>query len=438
MPRLSEFIRRHPGLKLEFLVLTQIKGLHVDFKMQADLEEKYTGRLKEAEKAILETSAAKKWFQAKGTTFRPSANDDVLKLLTDILPESATHEARDRDGVIPNVTEDTLKRVKHDIAKLILHWRKQNKVLTTYIKPVNPESPLIYDDDLAHPVTRTTTTRTWRTSADGPNYQNWPKRDDVRKEVRRQVARKQFKIVSFDYAGIQARNVAMESKDTALVKAFWDRYDIHSDWLERLVRLDPRWVKEGAKELAKDKALFKSYRNRAKNEFVFPSFFGAQPGTVSHYLGVDNEVGKKLQATFWEMFPEVHDWHARLFKQYRSLGYVQALSGFRRRGPLSHNEMINAPIQSDEAVIVCDAMARLSETRDWALQANMEIHDDLTFFWPEADVEKNAKAVIDVMVNVRFKWAHIVPIGVEASMGDNWNDQKAIGEYFSDTWKGNL
>ncbi len=39
MPRLSEFIRRHPGLKLEFLVLTQIKDMHasgVDLMLRAE------------------------------------------------------------------------------------------------------------------------------------------------------------------------------------------------------------------------------------------------------------------------------------------------------------------------------------------------------------------------------------------------------------------
>src|SRR6267378_5578736 len=38
MPRLSEFMRRHPGLKLEFLVLTQIKDMHasgVDLMLRA-------------------------------------------------------------------------------------------------------------------------------------------------------------------------------------------------------------------------------------------------------------------------------------------------------------------------------------------------------------------------------------------------------------------
>jgi len=39
MPRLSEFMRRHPGLKLEFLVLTQIKDMHasgVDLMLRAE------------------------------------------------------------------------------------------------------------------------------------------------------------------------------------------------------------------------------------------------------------------------------------------------------------------------------------------------------------------------------------------------------------------
>jgi len=37
-PRLSEFMRRHPGMKLEFLVLTQVKDMHasgVDLMLRA-------------------------------------------------------------------------------------------------------------------------------------------------------------------------------------------------------------------------------------------------------------------------------------------------------------------------------------------------------------------------------------------------------------------
>jgi DNA polymerase I-like protein with 3'-5' exonuclease and polymerase domains len=98
--------------------------------------------------------------------------------------------------------------------------------------------------------------------------------------------------------------------------------------------------------------------------------------------------------------------------------------------------MINAPIQADESVIVCDAMARLSELRNERFQPNMMIHDDLTFIWPVNEIDKNAEVVIDHMIHTPFEWAQVVPIVVEMSVGSDWANQKAVGEFSSDKWEG--
>jgi hypothetical protein len=42
------------------------------------------------------------------------------------------------------------------------------------------------------------------------------------------------------------------------------------------------------------------------------------------------------------------------------------------------------------------------------------------------------------MLNTPFEWAHVVPLGVEMSVGDDWHKQDTVGEYFTDTWKGSL
>jgi uracil-DNA glycosylase family 4 len=424
-------------------VFTAIKGLPVNPDTNERLTAKYTTKRDAIYKEILALDAAKEFFSSKGKDLRPGSNPDCMFLMDKILPAKATKKARDKKGAIANAAEGTLGRVNHPIAKLILEWRKQNKVISTYLTPMREGSELIFDDGLLHPVTRTERTRTWRTSSDSPNYQNWNKRDPERREVREQVEPgkingKKHVVVSLDYAGIQARNVAMESKDPELVKAFRTRYDIHSDWTEQMALINPSWFAEGVKELAHNKTLFKAYRNRIKNEFVFPSFFGAKAETTAHYMGVDDAVGRKLQGMFWGRFGQVFDWHESLFKMYRKHGYVTGLSGFRRRAPISANELINTPIQSDEAIIVCDAMSRLCELRRPALQPNMEIHDDLSFIWPEDKVDEYARIVLDVMLNCPFEWAQIVPLGVELSVGDNWFKQKAVGEYFTDTWKGEL
>jgi DNA polymerase I-like protein with 3'-5' exonuclease and polymerase domains len=105
---------------------------------------------------------------------------------------------------------------------------------------------------------------------------------------------------------------------------------------------------------------------------------------------------------------------------------------------VSPNELINAPIQADEAIIVLTAMAELAEMGDPRFVANMEIHDDLTFFWHVDEIERNAETVIDTMLNTPYEWAHIVPIGVEMAVGDDWESVKGVGEYFSDQWSGRI
>ena len=65
-----------------------------------------------------------------------------------------------------------------------------------------------------------------------------------------------------------------------LIKVFWEKYNIHLDWMERIVGYYPDWINEGIPAFRADtkegKDLRGAYRQRAKNEFVFGTFFGAQ------------------------------------------------------------------------------------------------------------------------------------------------------------------
>jgi uracil-DNA glycosylase family 4 len=410
--------------------LTQVKGVPVDLTANKKLTAKYEGQRQKVWEELNALPVVKDFRETKGRSFKPVGPGDV-RWCVQQLPKDISKAARDNKGELSSMSEKQLGLVRHPVASLTLKYRKLNKVISTYIEPVREH---VFDDGKAHPQTSVCRTRTWRTSASDWNYQNQIKRDQARREIRSQVAKKGCKVVSFDYAQIQARNIGMESLDKNLLKAFKDRYDIHSDWVERIVRVHPRWVKEGAKKLATDKVLFKKYRDKVKQDFVFSSFFGARGHTVAYYLGCDDRIGEELHDQLWDMFPGVQKWHKRLETMYFDFGYVTGHSGFRRHGPISYNEMINAPIQADESMIVLDAMTRLSEL-DWVYQTNMEIHDDLTFIWPHQKVDERIETVLDTMLTVPYPWARVCPIGVEVLIGDDWYQQKPAGEYFSDTWR---
>lgn len=402
--------------------LTQLVGIPVDQKRVSRFDRIFEKRLRKIESKIAAIPEAQRFLKIKKEAFRPSANHDMLFMCNKILKKP-----------VESVGEEVLVKIKHPIVRLVLDWRETNKLHSTYVKPLLKGSEWIYPDGMLHPQIKMMATDTGRTSSGDPNIQNFPSREN--KEIRTQIRVVPGEIIiAADYAQIQARNVAMESLDKALVQAFWNRYDIHADWVHRITKRYPKWIEGGPKAL-EDATVFKKYRNRAKNQMVFPSFFGAQARKISTELGIPENLGKDLHEEFWDMFPDIKGWHERIIKSYYRTGYVTGCSGYRRRAPIDPNQLINAPIQADEAIIVCDAWSRLSELDYKSYQAMLMVHDDLSWRIPYKRLDRFLEEVIPVMVNVPFEWAKVVPIGIEVAYGEDWFNMKPIGEYFSDQFE---
>lgn len=270
-------------------------------------------------------------------------------------------------------------------------------------------------------------------NCDRPNMQNFPKRGDESKEVRKQIiAPPGCVILAFDYGQIEARVIAMFTKDKVFCKALWENHDVHMEWAEKLSRAYPERV--GGKKNFTDKKVMKSFRTDIKNQWTFPLFFGARMESAANYLNIPISVITPLYDEFWETFSGVKLWQEKVQEFYQKHGYVECLTGRRRRGPLSLNQIINTPVQGTAAEIVMDAMSRLSEMQDWELQPEINIHDDLTFCRvPVKKVDIIAEKIIDVMIHVPFDWVN-VPISIEMSIGDNWLDMVDCGTFASNTW----
>lgn len=413
-------VYNHQLRRIPTLTLTQIKGIPIDQK-QAD---KFLGdcntELEGIEQPIMQMDCVKQFKRMTGKNFRPTANEDIKYVIKKILGHYD----------IPDAAEETLKPIGHEFTQAILDHRELSKMISTYIKPFASDSPHVYNG-VAHPILSTTNVRTWRTSCNEPNAQNQPKHGKgkiLRKQVRH--PNRNIKVIAVDYGGMQARNVAMESGDPALVEAFHNHYDIHTDWAQRLIRKWPKWVEEGLKAYESDPDVKKKYRQRSKNEFVFASFFGAHPPSLARHLGIPENKVTEVWEDFWDKFPNIKDWHERSHKFYYKHGYVTGKSGFRRYAPVSPNEIINTPIQSDESIIVLDAMNRLSEKQDFRFQANLEVHDDLTFLWHKDHIDRNLEVVIPEMLRINFDWIN-VPLEIEVSVGDDWYALSKVGVFES-------
>jgi len=406
------------------VVLTQLKGVPVDPVVNKQLSKEYTRKLKEAEDAVQVHDEAKQFYKLTNEKFNPASPQHVIVVLRDIL--------KTREGQLSSngwsTKESVLKQVDHPFTDSVLAFRKVQKIKGTYVDPYSPGSPVLYPGNIIHTNLGTCFTETGRLNSEDPNIQNVPIRTDEGKKARKQIASRI--VASFDYGQIDARIIACGSRDKYYCKALWENYDIHLEWAERLAYEIPRLV--GGKANIKDPEKMDKFRNRVKSQWVFALFYGAALRTTAGRFEVEMHEIEKLYNAFWKQFADVKKWQDRISDQFKEHGYVQLFDGLRRHAPLGRGQQINTPVQGATNRIVMLGMNRLSEKEDNLLQANMQIHDDLTFCFNDVnDYEDSVPRILDTMLDGReFDW-FCVPLVVDLKDGRNWAEMKKIGTFSS-------
>lgn len=419
-------------------VLTQIKGVPVDVKVTRRLEDKYLDTIDEARAEIAQLDVVDQFKRTIGKRFNPTSNDDVVDMLQKVLKrkEGITFD-RDTGKEKYSVDESVLKQIDHPLCPLLLKLRKASKRESTYLYHNTNDKRIIWPDGCIHSTFNTVFTETWRPSSDSPNLQNVPKRVEENKEVRKQiVAPKGHSLVAFDYGQIEARCFAMASHDKRFCKMLWERYDVHGDEAKHLAHAYPARI--GGKKFIGDKDVMKKLRDAVKNKWTFPLFFGASLDRVSDEMEIPTSALEAEFDRFKDTFSGVFEWQEELIKSYYKKGYVETLNGVRRRAPINRNRVINSPIQGTAAEIFMDGWTRLSEHADKIdddyFQANINIHDDLTFILPDNKIDLYAEEIITQMLAVPFDFIN-VPITIEMSVGSSLYNMEEVVKASSDTWK---
>ena len=88
----------------------------------------------------------------------------------------------------------------------------------------------------------------------------------------------------------------------------------------------------------------------------------------------------------------------------------------------AERQAINAPLQGTAADIMKKAMIRMPAAlakENLSAKMLLQVHDELIFEVPNAELEKTTAVVRAVMENVADVG---VPLDAEAGSGDNWND----------------
>lgn len=413
--------------RLPTLAVSQTIGLPIDQERCEQFKERLEAELISIQTNLSDIDEVADFEDMSGATFNPNS----AVHLTEVLVKRMGHKCKKtKESPKHSFDEKILSAIDHPVTKLITKYRSRASLKSKSVEAfMLPDGKFIYPDGRLHTVFNSTVASTGRLSSDSPNVQNFPKRRDkwIRAIV---VPPPGHVIVSADYGQLEGRVIAMMSKDECLCQEICDDIDMHLFWTHRIAELDKRWAKKYG---AFDENVSK-LRGDVKNQFTFPLFYGSVPPAIAVHLGISDSLAEKLFHELWDKYPGVLEWQERLRKFYKKHGYVECLTGRRRHGPLSGNKIINTPVQGTASDLVVDAMTRCRmlafEKSMPHLRAVINIHDDLTFFFPrrKKELRKHLDIIVDTMVNPPYDWA-IVPLSIEVEIGDNWAEMKEYGTF---------
>jgi len=309
----------------------------------------------------------------------------------------------------------------HELPQKILDWRQVAKLKSTYTDAlpgfVNPATHRV------HTSYALAATTTGRLSSSEPNLQNIPIRTEDGRKIRRAfIAERGHKLVSADYSQIELRLLAEIAGIEQLRKAFRDGLDIHAMTASEMFGVP---VKNMPAEV----------RRRAK-AINFGIIYGISAFGLANQLGIEREEAGAYIKKYFERFPGIRDYIEETKAFARKNGYVETL--FKRKchypdiaaanasiRAFNERAAVNARLQGTAADIIRRAMIHMDAVlakQKLAAQMLLQVHDELVFEVPDADVEKTLPVVTAVMVDAPLPALSLsVPLQVEAHAADNWD-----------------
>lgn len=359
--------------------------------------------------------------------FDPNSNKDISFIFGQVMGLKEVKKTTSGAYGTDKDVLDVFAKQGIKLAELLQELRDVNKQKTTYID--GPFSKVSIQGRLRASF-NSMFTGTGRLSSQDPNMQNFPKRKN--REIRRIIiADKGFWLVPCDYGQLEGRCIAIMSGDVVFCDAIRKGYDVHLEWAKKIVSAYPQVAGVDDIEEMDD---WSKMRYRAKNQWVFPLFYGSKQESVGRALDLPKHKCRRLYNEFWETFSGVKKWQERVVDFYNTYGYTETLIGRRRRGALSSNQIINSPVQGTASDIVVMAMNRLSrssyELDKPQYQNVLNVHDDLTFCIPDESLEEDIEFIAKEMVRPIPDYED-VPLSIDVSIGRNWCDQEGVGSFDS-------
>ena len=313
--------------------------------------------------------------------------------------------------VLDNMAENGI-----EIAQKILEFRQYTKLKSTYsdalVALINPKTARV------HTTFSQTMTATGRLSSNNPNLQSIPIKTEFGREIRSAfIAKEGCFLISADYSQIELRLMAHVANVKQLKYDFVNGKDIHASTASKVFNvpienIDPM-VRRDAKAIN------------------FGIIYGISPFGLSKQLGISKSLAKQYIDSYFEKYSEIKHYMDETTQFASQNGYVLTpfgrkcyISGFDNHvnQGFAARAAINAPIQGGAADITKMAMIKIQKElkqKNMKTKMLLQVHDELVFEVPEAELETAKQLIKTQMENVVQL---SVPLIVDIGVGKNWKE----------------
>lgn len=320
----------------------------------------------------------------------------------------------------PSTDEEVLEKLALDfpLPAKILEYRSLSKLKSTYTdklpQMVNPVTGRVHTN-YAQAVAVT-----GRLASNDPNLQNIPVRTEEGRRIRTAfIASPGCTIASADYSQIELRIMAHLSGDEGLLTAFSQGQDVHRATASEVFGVSPENVTAQQRRYAK--------------VINFGLIYGMSAYGLASNLEIETSAAKAWIDRYFQRYPGVRRYMDETRQRAKEQGYVETVFGRRLylpeinspNGPrraAAERAAINAPMQGTAADLIKMAMIAMQsalDARQGGTKMIMQVHDELIFEVPEAEVVWIKQEVPRVMAAVA---ALKVPLVADIGIGSNWDE----------------
>ena len=390
---------------IEVLAAMERVGVRVDAKLIEEIAAGIAGRADELQAEI---------WKLAGHEFTIGSPQQLAPVLFDEL--GLTKKRRGKTGFSTDARVLAQIRDEHPIVEKIESWRELTKLKNTYLDAlpglIDPETGRI------HTTFNQVATTTGRLSSTNPNLQNIPIRSELGRPLRAAFLTDEgWRVLSADYNQVELRVLAHAAGEQVLREIFARGEDVHAATAAEVLGVPEDKV--GPAERSKAKMV------------NFGIAYGLSAFGLADRLQIERDEAAAYIDRYFERFPAVKRFRDETIAKADSEGYVTTLMGRRRRIPelrarqrqtrlLGERLAVATTIQGTAADIIKVAMVRChrrlaDEGKETRLV--LQIHDELLFEGPEAEMEAAAELVTEEM---KGAFELDPPLEVDVGVGKDW------------------